>query len=95
MAWEGPNAKNYISTGTTTQVTTAGETNWILDGLLIQAETTGTVKVYDDDDGTAAIFMDLPIGTAAGPWPSGALCTTGIRIVTSAADQVLVVYRKL
>ena len=94
MAWVGPNAKNYISTGTTTQVTTAGETNWILEGLLIQATTTGTVKVYDDDDGTANIFIDLPTSTAAGAWPCSVLCQTGIRVVTSAADKVLVVYRK-
>lgn len=95
MAWQGPNQKNYISTATTTQVTTAGETNWLLVGLLIQDETSGTVKVYDDDDGTSGIFIDLPIGTPVGPWPSGVVCNTGIRVVTSASDKVLVVYRKL
>lgn len=95
VAWSGPNAKNYITTATTTQVTTAGEGNWILEGLLIQQQTAGTVKVYDDDDGTSGIFIDLPIGTVAGPWPCSVICSTGIRVVTSDAERVLVVYRKI
>ncbi len=94
MAWMTPNTKNFITTATTTQVTTADTGNWILDGLFLMADTTGTVKVYDDDDGTDDIFIDLPTGATAGPYPVGVLCTTGIRVVTSAADDVLVVYRK-
>lgn len=95
MAWRDPNAKNYITTATTTQVTTAGETNWILEGIVLWDDLAGTVKIYDDDDGTSDIFVDLPVGALAGAYPVSALCRTGIRVVTSTTDKVLVVYRKL
>ena len=95
MSWDGPNRKNYITTGTTTQVTTAGVGSWVLEGIQLWAESTGTIKIYDDDDGTSGIFVDLPIGAAAGAYPMSIACAVGIRVVTSAADKVLVVYRKI
>lgn len=93
--FNGPNKKTYISTATTTQVTPVGERNHVLEGLLIQAETVGTVKVYDDDDATSDIFIDLPVGSPVGPYPCAAICGTGIRVVTGGADKILVVYRSL
>lgn len=95
MAWSGPNRKTYITTATTTQVTTAGEGNWLLEGLQIWSELTGTLKIYDDDNGTSDIFVDLPIGAAPGAYPMSVVCTTGIRAATTEADKVLVVYRKI
>lgn len=93
MSWSGPNGKNYIATATTTQVTPVGEGNWLMEGLQLWADAVGTIKVYDDDDGTSGIFVDLPIGAAASAYPMSVLCQTGIRVITSAADKVLVVFR--
>lgn len=95
MAWNDPNQKTYISTATTTQVTTAGDRNWLLEGLQLWDTTAGTIKIYDDDNGTSDIFVDLPIGAAAGAYPMSVACSTGIRVVTSDADKVLVVWRKI
>lgn len=95
MALSDPNQKTYISTATTTQVTTAGERNWLLEGLQLWDTTGGTVKIYDDDDGTSDIFVDLPVGTAPGAVPMSVACSTGIRVVTSSADKVMVVWRKI
>lgn len=95
MALSGPNQKTYISTATTTQVTTAGETNWLLEGLQLWDTLAGTVKIYDDDNGTSDIFVDLPIGTSPGAVPMSVHCHIGIRVVTSDADKVLVVWRRI
>lgn len=67
----------------------------VLQRVVIHAALVGTLKVYDDDDGTDNIFLDLPIGFPAGSYEVGRYCSTGIRRVTSATDKVLFVFSDL
>ena len=67
----------------------------VLDQIVIHANLVGTLKVYDDDDGTDSIFLDLPIGFPAGSYRVGRYCNVGIRRITSATDKVLFIFRDL
>jgi hypothetical protein len=84
----------YITTATTTQVKTGAG---FLHAIIINkaAAAAGTIKIIDNTSGTTAniatIFHDT--GLAPKVLEYGIPFATGLRIVTSGADDITVIYR--
>ena len=80
---------NYISTGTTTVVKSG---QGALLQIIIGKTTTGTVTVYDNTAASGNIICAFGTSTTPFAFTIGAIANTGITVVTSAADQVSVIY---
>jgi hypothetical protein len=80
---------NYISTGTTTVVKSG---QGVLVAIVVGKSTTGTITVYDNTAGSGTIITAFGTSTGAFAFQIGAIFNTGCTVVTSASDQVTVVY---
>ena len=80
---------NYISTGTTT-VIKSGPGSVL--NIIVGKTTTGTITVYDNTAASGNIVAAFGTSTTAFSFSIGAICNTGITVVTSASDQVTVIY---
>lgn len=81
-----------------TRITTATTTTCLASpgaiyGVLVEAATSGTVTIYDNTAGSGTVITILPAATVAGFYPIPRIATTGITVVTSAADRVVVFTR--
>lgn len=76
-----------ISSATTTLVA-AGR--GVLKALVVEVPLTGIVTIYDNTSAAGTILHILPVGWPAGVYPFGDDFTTGITIVTAAADRLTV-----
>lgn len=84
----------YITTATTTQVKTGA-------GILVRvvinkpAAAAGTIKLIDNTSGTTANIATISheAGLVAKSLEYGVPFTAGLRVVTSGADDVTVIYR--
>lgn len=85
---EHANNKTRITTATDTQVKTG---DGVLRWLIIPSDLTGAVTIYDAITNTNTVLV-LPTGTPAGVWVIGFEFTTGIRITTAAADEIVAVW---
>lgn len=79
----------------TTRITTATTTTCLsgagsILGILIEVATAGTVTIYDNTAGSGTIIAILPIGAVAGYYPIPRPISTGVTVVTSGADRVVV-----
>lgn len=88
MMMTRPGSLTRITSATTT---TAVSGTGILAKIIIEVATTGTVTVYDNTAGSGTILTILPIGTTAEVYSFDASFTTGLTLVTSAADRVVVI----
>jgi hypothetical protein len=80
---------NYISSGTTT-VVKSGPGTFI--GLIIGNTTSGTITVYDNTAGSGNTIIKFNASTTPFSFPVGAKFTTGLTVVTTASDQVTIIY---
>lgn len=83
------NSTARITTATTTQVTTEDS---VLKWLVFPADLLGSVTVYDDASANNNTVVVFPTGALSGVWVIGRYMERGIRVVTGAADEVVVVY---
>jgi hypothetical protein len=80
---------NYISTGATTLIKTGPGA---LIAIVMGNSTAGTVTVYDNTAASGNIIAKFNTSTSAFSFQIGAKFTIGCTVVTSAADQVTVIY---
>ena len=80
---------NYISSGTTTVVKSSPGA--VL-SIVLGNSTAGTVTVYDNTAASGNIVAKFNASTSPFSFSVGAICNTGITVVTTASDQVTVVY---
>ncbi len=76
----------YISTATTTTIQSAG--NITIHTITCPIATTGTVT-FNDVTGSPVTYFVLPIGSI-GSFRLDSICANGLKVVTSAADKVIV-----
>lgn len=91
--------QRVTDSGTNTRITTATTTllfsgRGTLKRLLVEANATGTVTIYDSLAASGTILAILPIGFPAGSHELGIECAVGCTVVTSAADRVVAVHGK-
>lgn len=85
------NSKTYISSATTTNVkTSSGQ----LIGILVGETAAGSIKLYDDADGTSDQFGELKASIAEGWYPFNCQLTNGLTIVTAAASKITVIHSR-
>lgn len=80
--------------GNSTRITTAATTlvvagRGVLKRLLVEATLTGTATIYDNTSAAGTILTILPIGFPAGSHDIGINFSTGLTVVTSAADRIV------
>lgn len=83
------NDKLYISTATTTQIYT-GPVRLVY--VNINKALTGTVTIQDGDGTTNTTFAVYAVGTPAQSFLWNATFSRGLRVITSAADDVTIIY---
>lgn len=93
---QGKNRLMTTRPGTSTRITTATTTTpvsgtGILAKIIVEVALTGTVTVYDNTAASGTVLAILPIGTVAGVYMFDSKFTTGLTLVTSAADRIIVV----
>lgn len=76
----------YISSATTTTIASAG--NISIHTVTCPIATTGTVT-FTDVTGSPVTYFVLPIGSI-GSFKLDSICGNGLKVVTSAADKVIV-----
>ena len=85
------NEYNHISTQTTTQVYTGACT---LVGISVNTTAAGTITIVDGTSGSTPVVGILASSTVGGYYPFNVSMGSGIRIITGAASDVTVIYRK-
>jgi hypothetical protein len=78
--------KQYINTATTTQITANN-----LSFININKTLTGTVTVFDGNGTTNTQIAQFAVGTAPASFHFQCTMRYGVRIVTTAADDILVI----
>ncbi len=83
--------KNTFYARITTATTTAAKTGaGVLTRIIVEVALTGTATIYDNTAGSGSVLAILPIGTVAGVYPVMIPHGTGITVVTTAADLLIV-----
>lgn len=83
--------KNTFYARITTATTTAAKTGaGVLTRIIVEVALTGTATIYDNTAGSGTVLAILPIGTVAGVYPVMIPHGTGITVVTTAADRLIV-----
>jgi hypothetical protein len=82
---------NFINSATTTQVYTGACT---LGRLILLAVTAGTIDIYDATSGTTHPIAHFPVGSVGNSYLFDVTCAFGIRVVTSAADNFTVTFKR-
>ena len=83
--------KNSFYARITTATTTAAKTGaGVLTRIIVEVALTGTATIYDNTAGSGTVLIILPIGTPAGVYPVMIPHGTGVTVVTSAADRLIV-----
>lgn len=80
----------YISTATTTTVKSGAG---VLQSIIVNGGTTGTIIGYDNTAGSGPIIFSFDTTNALAPFMFNIAFTTGLTIVTSAATKITVTYR--
>lgn len=85
------NLKTYISSNATTNVRTeSGQ----LVAIVVGTTAAGTIKLYDDADGTDNQFGELKASIAEDTYVFNCQLTNGLTVVTSASPKITVIHSK-
>lgn len=86
----GNYSSTYISSATTTQVTTLPST---IIGLLVTETAAGTITVINGQGTSDVTIAVLKASIVEGYYPLNVACPKGIKITTGAASKVTVIYK--
>jgi len=79
----------FIGTATTTTLVTGPG---VLIAIIVGKATTGTVTVYDNTAGSGTVITQFGTGTGTFGFQIGARYSNGLTVVTTAADNITLIY---
>ncbi len=83
---------NDFSNITTATTTTVKSGSGQLKKVILNGSPTGTVTIYDNTAASGTLIATIPASATMGTWEFDCKFDTGLTVVTSAADDITVIY---